>query len=344
MKRVAVVILNWNGLRFLKEFLPGVVQYSTDLADVYVIDNASTDESVAYLHAHFPQIRQIHLDKNYGFAGGYNRGLQDIPHEWFVLLNSDVEVTENWIAPVLDYADSQPDMVACQPKILDYHRKDYFEYAGAAGGYMDKDGFAFCAGRIFYTFDKDDGQFSENEEVFWASGAAMFIRKKAFDEVDGLDEDFFAHMEEIDLCWRLKNRGYRIGACRKSTVYHFGGGTLDRMNPYKTFLNFRNNLFMILKNYRAGNTGLKLFRRMLLDGVAGIRFISEGNFSYFIAVLKAHFQFYRFFFSMLKKRKFEKSQDRNVNLHGMYNASIIKAFFLHKKHFYRDLDPHSFVR
>lgn len=345
MKRVAVAILNWNGIRFLKEFLPGVVQHSSHLADVYIIDNASTDESLDFVRSHFPAVKIVELDKNYGFAGGYNKGLKHIPNEWFVLLNSDVEVTQQWIEPVLEYVDQEPMMVACQPKILDYHRKEYFEYAGAAGGYIDKDGFAFCAGRIFYAFDKDaDHHYQENEEVFWASGAAMFIQKAAYEEVGGLDEDFFAHMEEIDLCWRLKNRGYRVGACRKSTVYHFGGGTLDRMNPYKTFLNFRNNLFMILKNYRAGNTGLKIFRRMVLDGIAGIRFLFEGNFSYFIAVIKAHFDFYKHFFKMMKKRKSEKANDRSVNLKGMYNASIIKAFFLHKKHFYRDLDQHSFVK
>jgi GT2 family glycosyltransferase len=345
VKSVAIAILNWNGIRFLKEFLPGVVSHSIEDADVYVIDNASSDDSISFIQSQFPEVKIIQLDKNYGFAGGYNHGLRAIPNDWVVLLNSDVEVTPNWIKPVMDYLATEPLMVACQPKILDYHRRDYFEYAGAAGGYIDKDGFAFCAGRIFYEFDKNDNeQFFENEEVFWASGAAMFIKRSAYFEVDGLDEDFFAHMEEIDLCWRLKNRGYKVGACRKSEVYHYGGGTLDRMNPYKTFLNFRNNLYLILKNYRAGNTGLKLFRRMLLDGIAGVRFLSEGNFSYFIAVLKAHFSFYGSFFKMLSKRKKEKRCDRNVNLSGMYNESIIKAFFLHKKHFYRQLNRSSFVK
>jgi GT2 family glycosyltransferase len=275
VKRVAVVILNWNGEKFLKQFLPGVVQHSQDMADVVVIDNASKDSSVTFLRNQFPDVRVIELSKNYGFAGGYNHGLKDISHEYFVLLNSDVEVTEGWIKPVIDFMESQPGMVACQPKMLDFHRKEWFEYAGAAGGFIDKDAYAFCAGRIFYEFEKDDQQYSQNEEVFWASGAALFIRRDAWNEVGGLDQDFFAHMEEIDLCWRLKNRGYKIGACRQSIVYHYGGGTLDRLSPFKTYLNFRNNLYMIVKNYRAGNLTWHLLRRMSLDGIAAIRFITS---------------------------------------------------------------------
>ncbi len=343
LKNVAIAILNWNGIRFLKEFLPNVVTHSEKDADVYVIDNASSDESIAFIRQNFPQVKIIVLDKNYGFAGGYNKGIKHIENDFVVLLNSDVEVTENWIAPVIQYMN-ESNIAACQPLILDYHDRGKFEYAGAAGGYIDKDAYAFCAGRIFYAFDRQEGQFIENEEVFWASGAAMFIRKAAYDEVDGLDEDFFAHMEEIDLCWRLKNRGYKIGACRKSTVYHYGGGTLSRMSAFKTYLNFRNNLFLILKNYRHGSVAWRLFRRLILDGIAGLRFVSEGNFSFCGAVLKAHFSFYKKFFVMLRKRKAEKGYDAQINLKGLYKKSIISAFFLHKKTHFHQLEKHSFVR
>lgn len=337
MKRVAVAILNWNGEKFLRQFLPSVVDYSSDLADVVVIDNASTDGSIAFLKSAYPQIIIVQLSRNFGFAGGYNHGLKALNYELVVLLNSDVEVTPNWIAPVLNYMDSQPGMVACQPKILDFHRKTYFEYAGAGGGFIDKDAYAFCAGRIFYSFEKDEGQFSHNEEVFWASGASLFIQKRAWDEVGGLDEDFFAHMEEIDLCWRLKNRGYKIGSCRESLVYHYGGGTLNRLSPFKTYLNFRNNLYMIVKNYRGANLFLKSIRRMTLDGIAAFRFITEGKFGHFMSVLKAHYSFYRHLGGMLRKRKQEEPFCQNPNLTGMYRGSIIKHFFLFGKRLWKDL-------
>lgn len=343
MKNVAVVILNWNGEKFLRQFLPGVVLYSRDEADVYVIDNASSDGSLSLLEKEFPEVKVIRLDYNYGFAGGYNRGLAQIENPVFVLLNSDLEVTQGWIPPVIAYMNSVPGMIACQPKILDFHRREWFEYAGAAGGYIDKDAYAFCAGRIFYEFEKDINQFSKNEEVFWASGASLFITRDAWNEVGGLDEDFFAHMEEIDLCWRLKNRGYRIGACRNSTVYHYGGGTLDRQSPFKTYLNFRNNLYMIVKNYRRSNLWLRLIRRMILDGLAGIRFLSEGKFSHFYSVLKAHYSFYVHLPLMCRKRRQEEPYCHNRNDIGMYRGSIIKHFFIHKKHRWHSLDRDLFV-
>lgn len=330
MKALGIAILNWNGEKFLRQFLPGVVAHSREQADVYVIDNASTDGSLALLNAEFPDVKVIILDRNNGFAGGYNLGLLQVPNEYVVLLNSDVEVTPGWIDPVMTYMKSVQGMVACQPKILDYHRKNWFEYAGAAGGYLDKDGFAFCAGRVFYAFEEDLGQYSENTEVFWASGASLFIKREAYFEVGGLDEDFFAHMEEIDLCWRLKNRGYKIGACRQSVVYHYGGGTLDRMNPFKTYLNFRNNLYLLIKNHRGSSLTVKMLRRMILDGIAGVRFITEGNFGYFMAVLKAHFSVYRHLPLMLRKRKEESKHLREPNLAGLYQISVIKRFFLEK--------------
>lgn len=342
MKRVAVVILNWNGEKFLKQFLPNVVEHSSDMADVVVIDNASKDGSIEYITSAFPQVQIVQLPVNYGFAGGYNHGLKNIPNEFYVLLNSDVEVTKGWIKPVVDYMDSVDRMAACQPKILDFHRKEWFEYAGAAGGYIDKDAYAFCAGRIFFEFEKDHGQYTHNEEVFWASGASMFIRRSAWQEVGGLDEDFFAHMEEIDLCWRLKNRGYKIGACRQSVVYHYGGGTLDRQSPFKTYLNFRNNLYMIVKNHRGSALSIKLFRRMVLDGIAGIRFVTEGKFSHFVSVLKAHFSFYKNLRGLRRKRHDEDRNTSNPDLTGIYDGSIIKHFFIFGKRSFGDLDQSRF--
>ncbi|MFN5620473.1 MAG: glycosyltransferase family 2 protein [Flavobacteriales bacterium] len=342
MKRVAVVILNWNGEKFLRQFLPGVVTHSESLADVVVIDNASSDNSLELLKKEFPSVKVVVLDKNYGFAGGYNHGLRQVPNEYYVLLNSDVEVTPNWIAPVLSYMESVPRMVACQPKILDFHRKEWFEYAGAAGGFIDKDGYAFCAGRMFFEFEKDEGQYTRNEEIFWASGAAMFIRRDAWIEVGGLDEDFFAHMEEIDLCWRLKNRGYKVGACRSSAVYHYGGGTLDRQSPFKTYLNFRNNLYMLVKNYHTSNLRIKLIRRMLLDGVAAARFITEGKWSHFSAVFKAHMSFYGNMKTLQRKRRKEELSIVVQNLTGVYNRSVLKDFFLLKRRKFTDLPSSEF--
>lgn len=344
MKRIAVVILNWNGEKFLREFLADVVRHSREDADIVVIDNASKDGSVNFIRQNFPEVEVVELPVNYGFAGGYNHGLKLLRHEYFVLLNSDVEVTSNWIAPVIRYMESVKDMVACQPKILDYHRKDWFEYAGAAGGFIDKDAYAFCAGRIFFEFEKDQGQYSTNTEVFWASGAAMFIRRDAWEQVNGLDEDFFAHMEEIDLCWRLKNRGFKVGACRESSVYHYGGGTLDRQSPVKTYLNFRNNLYMIVKNHRESPVYTKLFRRMILDGVAGIRFLTEGKFKHFLSVLKAHYRFYRNINSLMKKRNAEENYLKNPDMTGLYEASIIKHFFIKGKRSFGQLDSQFFRR
>ncbi|MFM7106752.1 MAG: glycosyltransferase family 2 protein, partial [Flavobacteriales bacterium] len=309
MKQVAVAILNWNGQKFLRQFLPGVMEHSASVADVVVIDNGSTDHSIAILEGEFPSVKIVRLAQNLGFAGGYNEGLAKLTeYKYFILLNSDVEVTPNWIEPVLQFMERTPGMVACQPKILDYHRKEWFEYAGAAGGYMDKDGYAFCAGRIFFAFEKDHGQYNQDKEVFWSSGAAMFIESSAWFHVKGLDETFFAHMEEIDLCWRLKNRGFKVGYCHSSTVYHYGGGTLDRHSPTKTYLNFRNNLLMILKNDRRSNLWLRLARRLILDGIAGLRLITEGKFIHCIAVVRAHGSFYRRIPTYLKHRRVELSQ------------------------------------
>jgi GT2 family glycosyltransferase len=255
-----------------------------------------------------------------------------------VLLNSDVEVPENWLTPQIAYLNSDPKLVACAPLILSYAEQDCFEYAGAAGGYLDKDGFAFCAGRIFYAFEKNTGQYNTNREVFWASGAALTIKSSAWKEVNGFDGTFFAHMEEIDLCWRLKNRGYKIGVCGEAKVYHIGGGTLDRQSSFKTYLNFRNNLFLLLKNHRSSALLPFILRRMILDGIAGIRFLTEGNFSYFFAVLKAHFHFYSKFFYYIKLRNTEKKHWKTPNLCGQFRGSILVSFFLKHKHNFQQLD------
>ena len=336
-KNIAVVILNWNGAKYLKRFLPSVISNSPE-ADVIVIDNCSSDDSVQLLKTEFENVQAVVLDKNYGFAEGYNRGLQNLDYEYLVLLNSDVEVPENWLAPQITYLNSDPKLVACAPLILSYAEQDCFEYAGAAGGYLDKDGFAFCAGRIFYAFEKNTGQYNTNREVFWASGAALTIKSSAWKEVNGFDGTFFAHMEEIDLCWRLKNRGYKIGVCGEAKVYHIGGGTLDRQSSFKTYLNFRNNLFLLLKNHRSSALLPFILRRMILDGIAGIRFLTEGKFSYFFAVLKAHFHFYSKFFYYIKLRNTEKKFWKTPNLCGQYRGSILVSFFLKHKHNFQQLD------
>ena len=340
-KKIAVVILNWNGSKYLKRFLPSVIANSLD-ADIVVIDNCSSDESIQLIHENFPDVQTVSLDKNYGFAEGYNRGLQNLNYEFFVLLNSDVEVPENWLSPQIAYLNSDPKLVACAPLILSHAEQDCFEYAGAAGGYLDKDGFAFCAGRIFYAFEKNTGQYNSNREVFWASGAALTIKSTAWKEVNGFDGTFFAHMEEIDLCWRLKNRGYKIGVCGEAKVFHIGGGTLDRQSSFKTYLNFRNNLFLLLKNNRSSALIPFILRRMILDGIAGIRFLLEGNFSYFVAVLKAHFHFYSKFPYYLKLRNAEKKHWKTANLCGQYRGSILVSFFLKHKHNFHQLDSKLF--
>ena len=294
------------------------------------------------MHENFPGVESIVLDKNYGFAEGYNRGLQNLDYEYFVLLNSDVEVPENWLAPQIQYLESDEKLAACAPLILSHAEPNSFEYAGAAGGYLDQDGFAFCAGRIFYAFEKNTGQYNSNREVFWASGAALTIKSSAWKEVSGFDGTFFAHMEEIDLCWRLKNRGYKIGSCGEAKIFHIGGGTLDRQSAFKTYLNFRNNLFLLLKNHRTSALIPFIFRRMILDGIAGIRFLTEGNFAYFNAVIKAHFHFYSKFLYYMKLRNSEKKYWKTPNLCGQYRGSILVSFFLKHKQNFQQLDSKLF--
>jgi GT2 family glycosyltransferase len=290
-KKLAVVILNWNGKSWLEKFLPSVIKFSTQ-SDIYVIDNLSTDDSIDFLQTNFPEVKVIKNDENYGFAGGYNEGLKKINNDFYCLLNSDVEVTENWIEPILDLFDKNPEISAIQPKILSYDQKDYFEFAGAGGGLIDNLGYPYCRGRIFDDVEKDNGQYDDETEIFWASGCCLFIRSKDFCEQRGFDERFFAHQEEIDLCWRLINSGKKIFYTGKSKVYHVGGGTLNKQSEKKTFLNMRNNLSMLLKNLPFPYLILVIFSRLCLDGLAAIYFGYKYGIAHFWAVGRAHFSFY----------------------------------------------------
>ncbi|UKB77232.1 glycosyltransferase family 2 protein [Chryseobacterium sp. MEBOG07] len=290
-KKLAVAILNWNGRNWLEKFLPGVVQFSQN-ADIYVIDNLSTDDSINFLQKNFPTVHIIKNDKNYGFAGGYNEGLQSIKNEYYCLLNSDVEVTENWIEPALELLEKNPAVSAVQPKILSYHNRNSFEFAGAAGGLIDNLGYPYCRGRVFDDLEEDKGQYNDETEIFWASGCCLFIRSKDFWEQNGFDARFFAHQEEIDLCWRLINSGKKIYYTEKSSVYHVGGGTLNKQSAQKTYLNIRNNLSMMLKNLPFPQLIPLIFFRLCLDGVAGIYFGLKHGFPHLWAVVRAHFGFY----------------------------------------------------
>ena len=292
MKKVSVVILNWNGVGMLQKFLPKVVEYSAmEGVEICVADNASTDDSVSFLKTHFPDVRLIVLDKNYGFADGYNKALQQVGAEYVVLLNSDVEVIPHWLEPLVEYMDAHPEVAACQPKIRSERNKEYFEYAGAAGGYLDKYGYPFCRGRIFEVVEKDEGQYDTIQPIFWATGAALFIRLKDYQEAGGLDGRFFAHMEEIDLCWRLRSRGRGIVCIPQSVVYHVGAATLKKENPRKTFLNFRNNLLMLYKNLPEKELKKVMFIRGLLDWVATFVFLLKGDGKNARAVWQARKEF-----------------------------------------------------
>jgi GT2 family glycosyltransferase len=302
LKKIAVVILNWNGVKLLEQFLPSVIQFSPE-ATVYVADNASTDESVAFVKNNFPSVKIVQNKINQGFAGGYNEALQYIDAEIYALVNSDIEVTENWLQPILETFEEESNTAIIQPKILDYKRKDYFEYAGAAGGFIDKFGYPFCRGRIFDTLEKDNGQYNDTAAIFWASGACFFIRSSVYKELKGFDEDFFAHQEEIDLCWRAANEGHIIKYNSESIVYHVGGATLQQSNPQKTFLNFRNSLLMLTKNLPQNMLFQILFSRLVLDGIAGVKFLSSSQFSHCWAIIRAHFSFYGLFFKNYKKRQ-----------------------------------------
>ncbi len=299
--KIAVVILNWNGAQLLEQFLPSVLNYSPE-ATIYVADNASTDTSIKVIKKQFPTVKIIQNQGNYGFAKGYNEALQYVEEPYYALVNSDVEVTKNWLTPILSIFDKQTEIAIIQPKILDFKSKQYFEYAGAAGGFIDKYGYPYCRGRIFEKIEKDLGQYNDEQTIFWASGACFFIRKEVFRNLNGFDGDFFAHQEEIDLCWRAFNKGYQIHYTSQSTVYHVGGATLNEGNPKKTFLNFRNSLLMLLKNLPKKDLFPILFSRLVLDGIAGIQFIVKGKFKHCWAIIRAHFAFYSLISKNLNKR------------------------------------------
>lgn len=328
--KIAVVILNWNGVQLLEQFLPSVVKYSPE-ATIYLADNASTDDSISFVMANFPSVKIIKNDSNLGFAGGYNEALKHIDAEIYALVNSDIEVTQNWLQPILKTFENEPQTAIIQPKILDFKRKEYFEYAGAAGGFIDEYGYPYCRGRIFDTLEKDNGQYDDNCEIFWASGACFFIRSAVYTELKGFDADFFAHQEEIDLCWRAFNKGYKIKYISESVVFHVGGATLQQGNPRKTYLNFRNSLLMLTKNLPQDKLYWILFCRMILDGIAGMQFLLQGKFNHFMAILKAHGSFYSLFSVHYKKRdKFQSDKYYN-------QKSIVYLYFVKKVKVFIDI-------
>ncbi len=332
---VAVVILNWNGQALLQQFLPGVIQSKYSNLQLIVGDNASTDNSIEFLKANYPQIRIIQNNANYGFAEGYRKILEQVDAEYYVLLNSDVEVPENWIQPVIEMMQKDSSIAVAQPKIKWQKNRSEFEYAGAAGGYLDLHGFPFCRGRLFDTVESDHGQYNDSTEIFWASGAALFIKSKQWKEVGGLDPDFFAHMEEIDLCWRLKNLGYKVVYCADAEVYHVGGGTLSSNNPYKTYLNFRNNLIILQKNLPIGDAYSRIFIRMCLDFIAWIHFLLQGKTDFAFAINKAHFHFLKSLSANGRKRTAKQiSFQKHV---GQYPSSIVYAYFIKKIRFFSQL-------
>lgn len=336
MKQTAVVILNYNGAGMLRRFLPSVIKYSPE-ASIYVADNGSSDESCDVVRNEFPAVKLMVLDHNYGFAEGYNRALAQVDEEYAVLLNSDVEVTRGWLSPMTQFLDSNPEVAACQPKLLSFKQKDFFEYAGAAGGFIDKWGYTFCRGRIFNTVERDSRQYDDTTDVFWATGAALMIRNEVYKNNGGLDGRFFAHMEEIDLCWRLRSRGYRIACVPQSHVYHVGGATLKKENPQKTYLNFRNNLLMIYKN--APDCQLKkimLFRKVF-DNVAALKFLASGDYAAFKAVRKARRDF------KAMRSGYDKARAENMKLAvttripEVLKSSILYKYYLGFKHTYSSL-------
>ena len=325
--KIAVVILNWNGKTLLEKFLPSVVKFSKDDADIYVADNNSTDDSISFLKNQYPKIKIIENKINGGYAKGYNDALQDIDADVFALVNSDIEVTKDWLKPVIKQFKENKNTAAIQPKLLDYKDKSKFEYAGAAGGFIDFMGYPYCKGRIFMELEKDQNQYNDTYDIFWATGACFFIRSEVFHQLKGFDEDYFAHQEEIDLCWRIQNEGYNIQYVGTSTVFHVGGATLKETNPHKTYLNFRNSLFSICKNVPKRFLLFVIFFRLILDGIAGIKFIFELKPAHTLAIIKAHFSFYKNSPKMLKKRKFISYKQTKY----YHKFSIVWQYFVLRK-------------
>ena len=327
---VAIVILNWNGRSYLEQFLPPVLATTYERYEVIVADNASTDESVHFLAENYPQVRIIFLEKNFGFARGYNEALKHVNADYYLLLNSDVEVTPGWLDPMVALLEQSPDHLACQPKVLSYRDRTRFEYAGAAGGWIDKYGYPFARGRVFDLCEEDEGQFDTVQEIFWASGAAMLVRASAYNRLHGFDEYFFAHQEEIDLCWRMQRAGGKVFCCPQSIVYHVGGGTLPKGNSRKTFLNFRNNQIMLWKNLPWREKWWKISFRLLLDQVSALKGLLSGDAGYFAAIFRAHwaFLYWRIFHP---KEKSTLPKKRMKQLAGVYPGNIVWQHFVKKK-------------
>lgn len=321
--KTAIVILNWNGQKLLEQFLPSIVNFSLQHADIYVADNASTDDSIAFIKKYYPSVKIIENTTNGGYSKGYNDALQAVEADIYCLINSDIEVTKNWLSPILAVFKNDEKTAIIQPKILDFKDKTKFEYAGAGGGFIDLYGYPYCRGRVFNDLEKDNQQFNDISEIFWASGACFFIRSKVYHQINGFDEDYFAHQEEIDLCWRTQNIGYTIKYVGTSTVYHIGGATLQETNPHKTYLNFRNSLLNVVKNVPKKWFLFVIFSRLVLDGIAGIKFIIELRPIHTWSILKAHLSFYKNFYKFLKKRKkLIKKQDYNLH------TSIVWQYFV----------------
>ncbi len=332
MYKAAVVLLNWNGRALLEKFLPSVTRYSQNEGCVVVLaDNGSTDDSLAFASEHYPEVIQVKLDKNYGFTGGYNRALPMVEAEYYILINTDVEVTEDWLDPLLQYMNSNPDAAACMPKLVAYNDNHKFEYAGAAGGFIDRYGYPFCRGRILSMVEDDNGHYNTPIDIFWATGACMLVRSSVYKQVGGFDESFFAHMEEIDLCWRMKRLGYRIACIPQSTVYHVGGGTLNYASPRKLYLNHRNNLFMLYKNLDEKRFKRTIRRRLLLDGLSAIGYLAGLKFSAFQALWKAHNDYRSAKPRLKEQRKLLLQSAVTDELSGVYPSSIVWKFFTHKK-------------
>lgn len=328
--KLAIVILNWNGEKLLETFLPSVVEHSKG-HPIYIIDNGSTDASVPLLKTQFPTVQCIQLMRNFGYAGGYNEGLKHVNADVFCLLNSDIEVTKNWLKPIIETFESNPNIAIIQPKILDYHNKTKFEYAGAGGGFIDQLGYPYCRGRIFNAIEEDHGQYNDQKEVFWASGACFFIRANAFKDLGGFDPKFFAHMEEIDLCWRAQNKGMKVTYVGMSTVYHVGGASLKSSNPKKTFLNFRNSLYTLVKNTHHPLL-LVVFLRLILDGIAGVRFLLQAKPKHMIAIIRAHGSFYTALPYLLQFRKQHPTRKTHNQL-----PSIVWSYFARNKKYFNKL-------
>jgi GT2 family glycosyltransferase len=341
--RTAIVILNWNGLPWLQRFLPTLLAHREG-ADVILADNASRDGSVAWAKQEHPEVRCILLGENYGFAGGYNHALEQVDADRFLLLNSDVEVTAGWLGAMERYLDSDPSMAACQPKVLSQREPDRFEHAGAAGGFMDRNGYPFCRGRIFEITEPDQGQYDDERQVFWATGACLLIRADAFRAANGFDASLFAHMEEIDLCWRLRRMGWRIGYTSKAVVHHVGGGSLGYGSPRKTYLNFRNSLIVLTKNLHNGFLFLRLLRRSVLDGFAAVKFLLEGHGAHSIQVFRAHCHFYGRLPSVLAQRRALLATERSPDLTGMYHRSVAYDRFILGWKRFTQLDKQAFHR